>query len=147
MSKLLIFWIVSVTAIFDNGQNLVSRECLDCLCEASSGCNLETGCHNLGGSNYFCGPYVISYSYWVDAGRPGEIPDNPLDFESCLTNLQCAETTVEGYMKKWTRDCDRNGQISCNDFARIHKAGPFGCNGTWVLTTDFWSIFKQCYLD
>ncbi|XP_022236677.1 lysozyme 1-like, partial [Limulus polyphemus] len=114
---------------------------------ASTGCNLETGCYHLVGSNYFCGPYVISHTYWVDAGQPGEDPDNPVDFEVCLKNPQCAEAAVEGYMKKWAQDCDHDGQISCNDFARIHKAGPFGCNGTWVLTTDFWSTFKQCYPD
>ncbi|XP_076360620.1 invertebrate-type lysozyme 2-like [Tachypleus tridentatus] len=147
MQKFFVCEILAVVAVFVQAQQnqLVSNDCLYCLCQASSGCNFNKECHNDGGTNYFCGGYVISYGYWKDGGSPGFNPSNPHDFEVCLKDKQCAEAAVEGYMRKWKRDCDRDGQITCNDFARIHKAGPYGCNGTWVLGTQYWTRFKECY--
>ncbi|XP_022236369.1 lysozyme-like [Limulus polyphemus] len=128
-----------------NGQfDLVSQKCLDCLCEASSGCALSTQCHNEA-ENYFCGPYLITYSYWSEGGSPGKDPNNPQDFEVCLKDRTCAEKAVVGYMKKWGKDCDNDGNITCYDFARIHKAGPIGCNTTSVLNTPYWAIFNRCF--
>uniref|UniRef100_A0A4Q8K1W4 lysozyme n=1 Tax=Liphistius sp. SGP-2016 TaxID=1905180 RepID=A0A4Q8K1W4_9ARAC len=123
----------------------MDQECLDCFCQASSSCDLNIGCNNVGPSQYYCGPFQISFSYWQDGGSPGSDPNDPLDFEICLNNRRCAEAAVRGYMTKWGRDCDNNGVVNCYDFARIHMAGPYGCNGTWVLTTDFWTRFKACY--
>ncbi|XP_076327795.1 lysozyme 2-like [Tachypleus tridentatus] len=138
--------IIAVVTVFVSGQrSLVSQECLICLCEASSGCDFSAQCHSSEDGNYFCGAYMITYAYWKEGGSPGYDPSNPHDFEVCLKDRKCAEEAVVGYMEKWKNDCDNDGKITCKDFARIHKAGPIGCNTTWVLNTDYWDVFKKCF--
>ncbi|KFM58042.1 Lysozyme, partial [Stegodyphus mimosarum] len=123
----------------------ISEVCFECLCEASTGCDMEIGCVSNGVGQYHCGPYYISYEYWVDGGKPDEDPDNPLDFEQCLNKKPCAEASIRGYVQKWSQDCNGDQQIDCYDWGLIHKAGPYGCNGTWVQKTEFWSRFRACY--
>ena len=64
-----------------------------------------------------------------------------------MNDIECSIDTVNGYMKKWSRDCNGDRQVDCEDFARIHKTGPHGCNSTWVLKTPYYERFKECYLD
>ena len=49
-----------------------TEKCIGCICEAASGCNQTIGC--LG---EFCGMFLISRSYWVDAGSPVLLGDSP----------------------------------------------------------------------
>lgn len=121
-----------------------SKQCLQCICEASSGCKPNIRCHNTGNGQYFCGPYQISWAYWADAGKPGSTGFSN-DFENCLIDKNCAEAAVRGYMAKWGADCDGNGQVDCFDYAAIHKTGPGGCQQQWLLNSKYWSDFKQCY--
>ncbi|GIX92934.1 lysozyme [Caerostris darwini] len=123
----------------------VDQRCMDCLCQASSDCDETIKCHNAGGNSYFCGPYVISWAYWHDGGRPGD-KGRAHDFENCLTNKTCAEEAVRGYMRKYGQDCDSNGVIDCQDFARIHKLGFGQCGGDAILDTDYWQKFEVCYI-
>ncbi|PRD31050.1 UNVERIFIED_CONTAM: lysoz [Trichonephila clavipes] len=113
--------------------------------QASSNCDETLKCHNAGGSAYFCGPYVISWAYWHDGGRPGD-KGRAHDFETCLNNKTCAEQAVRGYMRKYGQDCDGSGTIDCFDFARIHKLGFGQCNGESILNTDYWEKFEICYV-
>ncbi|XP_067137528.1 lysozyme 2-like [Centruroides vittatus] len=122
----------------------IHPSCLECMCQASSGCK-DTQCHSNGPNQYYCGPFHISYTYWVDGGSPGADPNNPFDFEECLNDRSCAEGAVRGYMQKWGHDCNYDGLVDCYDYARIHKSGPYGCNGTWVTSTDYWKVFLNCY--
>lgn len=108
----------------------VDVNCLQCLCQASTGCDLDKQCV---GSN--CGPYLISWPYWADAGRLGN------DYVSCALNPQCAEATVKAYMDKFRRDCNNDGKIDCEDYAIIHKFGP-QCGP--VGGDQFWNEFKYC---
>ncbi|GFR02837.1 lysozyme [Trichonephila clavata] len=123
----------------------ISEACFNCMCEASTDCDLNAECISSGPGKYYCGPYQISYEYWRDAGKPGENPDDPLDFEKCLNSKPCAEATIRGYMQEYAADCDGDQDIDCYDWARIHKSGAQGCNGTWIINTDYWAKFKQCY--
>lgn len=42
-----------------------SEDCVACLCDASSACNLTIGCFA-----GLCGPFLIGRQYWLDAGAP-----------------------------------------------------------------------------
>ncbi|XP_035222903.1 lysozyme-like [Stegodyphus dumicola] len=122
----------------------VDQRCLDCICQASSNCDETLKCHNAGGDAYFCGPYVISWAYWHDGGRPGD-KGRAHDFETCLNNKTCAEEAVRGYMRKYGQDCDGSGNIDCFDFARIHKLGFGACGGNAIHNSDYWEKFEICY--
>ncbi|UYV81253.1 hypothetical protein LAZ67_20000486, partial [Cordylochernes scorpioides] len=126
--------------------------CSEVVCvQASTECNLRQGCHNAGGDAYFCGPYTISWGYWAEAGKPGQDPSNVhecvcvSDFEICLKDKQCAENTVRGYMARYGQDCDGDHEITCADYARMHKAGRYSCNGTWVDDTIYWQRIEECF--
>ena len=54
-----------------------SPNCLGCLCEASTGCNATVACNTPYAGAYFCGPFVISWAYWSDAGKPVLQNDDP----------------------------------------------------------------------
>ncbi|CAG2108311.1 unnamed protein product, partial [Medioppia subpectinata] len=123
----------------------VTQRCLQCICKASSGCKLNTKCHNSGTNAYFCGPYQISWAYWSDAGKPGNTGRSD-DFEHCLNDKNCAEVTVRGYMSKWATDCNNDGVVDCLDFAAIHKAGASSCNQQWLYNSQYWNVFRQCQL-
>lgn len=112
---------------------LVPASCLPCLCAASSGCDLNKKC-----VGDFCGPYLISWSYWSDGGRPGN------DFVSCALDVACAEEAIQGYMKKWTRDCNGDGIVDCDDFAAIHKLGPHQCRSEDIVNTPYWREYEKC---
>ncbi|KAG8177282.1 hypothetical protein JTE90_026729 [Oedothorax gibbosus] len=121
----------------------VSQDCMECICKASSGCDETLKCHQaVGGGGYLCGPYVVSWAYWYDGGRPGD-KGKPEDFETCVTNRTCAEIAVRGYMLRYGRDCDDNKLIDCQDFARIHKLGFDQCSRE-IWDTEYWAKFETC---
>ena len=45
----------------------MTESCLACICQASTSCNLTTPCVSQG---QYCGPFLLSKPYWLDAGRP-----------------------------------------------------------------------------
>merc|ERR1712013_401334 len=49
----------------DPTPNGLSDNCIGCICEASTRCNVTTKCIS-GGS--FCGPFLLSKPFWVDGG-------------------------------------------------------------------------------
>lgn len=109
----------------------VDVNCLQCLCQASTGCDIDKQC-----VGNFCGPYLISWPYWADAGRLGS------DYATCALNPQCAEATVKAYMDKFARDCNNDGVIDCEDYAVIHKHGP-QC-APLGGDNQFWNEFRSC---
>ncbi|CAL1261989.1 unnamed protein product [Larinioides sclopetarius] len=144
-----VLWLMASIALV-NGQGFkpagqISEACFNCLCKASSECDENMECQREGPGQYHCGPYLISYAYWKDGGKPGENSDDPLDFEKCVRSRPCAEAAIRGYMYKYANDCDDDMDIDCYDWARIHKSGSSSCNSTWVLNTDYWARFKSCY--
>lgn len=82
----------------------LSKKCLGCLCEANTNCDLSIKCV----LNQFCGPYLISQTYWADGGRIGN------DYRRCAFNKTCSEETVQAYMAKNAIDCNGDGYIDCD---------------------------------
>uniref|UniRef100_T1JAY4 lysozyme n=1 Tax=Strigamia maritima TaxID=126957 RepID=T1JAY4_STRMM len=126
---------------------VLDRKCYNCICQASSrNCSSDiTSCITTGPNQYFCGPYHISWAYWADSGKPGDVIGDPTAFEECLLDKDCAERSVLGYMTKFQRDCNNDGVIDCTDFLLIHKMGHLGCTEDWVYTSAFWKTFTQCW--
>jgi len=123
----------------------IDDNCLGCICEASSGCNLTVGCSAGGG--YYCGPFYLSWAYWADAGKfvlRGHDPEQKGAFEACANDPYCAAITVRSYMKKFQKDCNNDGHIECEDFARIHKLGGYSCYDPSVTNSDYHHIYSEC---
>ncbi|CAG0883152.1 unnamed protein product [Cyprideis torosa] len=41
-------------------------------------------------------------------------------------------------------DCNGDGQITCDDFARIHQLGGYGCSGPGIENKPFYAEFSVC---
>ncbi|KAK9675302.1 Destabilase [Popillia japonica] len=39
----------------------------------------------------------------------------------------CSTRTVQGYMRKFKKDCNNDGEINCDDYFAIHFLGGYGC--------------------
>ncbi|KAI5637581.1 destabilase domain-containing protein [Phthorimaea operculella] len=108
-----------------------------------------------------CGLFHITWPYWADAGKPtlpgkgpdspddagkptlpGKGPDSPDAYSSCAIDPFCAAQTVQGYMRKFSKDCNGDGRIDCYDYIRIHQKGGYGCEGP--LDPKFETVFNQC---
>ncbi|KAK4292133.1 hypothetical protein Pmani_035080 [Petrolisthes manimaculis] len=126
-------------------QYVVQPNCLGCLCEASTNCNVTQGCHVPYAGAYFCGPFLISWAYWSDAGKPvitNDNPDRKGAFENCVNDLYCAAQTVRNYMANFSDDCDKDGQVTCTDVVLIHKLGYQACGSS--LQGHFGTKFEEC---
>ncbi|XP_063904776.1 lysozyme 1-like [Zophobas morio] len=126
---------------FVKGENVVTSECLVCICEAATGCNFTKDC-NL--NSNACGPFRITKPYWAGAGSPTLLDESPQSvsaFTHC-TNLYCSIKTVQMFMTKHERDCNGDGIINCDDFAAIHQLGWKDCEKK--LPDDFVSPYQKC---
>nr|UNZ11905.1 invertebrate-type lysozyme 2 [Coridius chinensis] len=121
-------------------EGLVSEGCMKRICEMASNCRENAGC-----DNDVCGPFKITEAFWVDAFRP-TIPGDDRRangaFERCTTDAKCAEKTVQLYMARHARDCNGDGQVTCIDFAAIHRFGPFGCRSQ--INAEFENSIDDC---
>ncbi|CAL7948102.1 unnamed protein product [Xylocopa violacea] len=120
------------------GAQTVSSVCFGCICEAASGCNATIGC-----DGSVCGPFRITWNYWADAGKPTLDGQSDGDaYSRCVNDVECAARTVEGYMTKFSQDCNGDGTINCDDFLRIHRLGGYGCSG--FLNAEYEDTYKRC---
>nr|CAH0099702.1 unnamed protein product [Daphnia galeata] len=131
---------------FIQGQvaSVVPEDCLGCLCQASTGCNMTIPCTT--GQQYLCGPFLISWAYWADAGKfvlANDDPERKGAFEACVQDAVCAGETVRGYMAKFAQDCNGDGVINCDDYAHLHILGGFGCNAP-IDQTPFYKGYLAC---
>lgn len=118
----------------------LTPKCLSCICHANTNCDSNIKCV----LNEFCGPYLISLKYWIEAGKPGG------EYKSCVFNSSCAEKTVQSYMAKNLVDCNRDGFIDCDDYVAIHQLGPKHCQSsqnslTNFYTSNYWNFYQYCY--
>ncbi|KAF4526485.1 hypothetical protein B566_EDAN013772 [Ephemera danica] len=77
-----------------------------------------------------CGLFRITWAYWSDAGKPvlqNDSPDSQGAYSRCTVDPYCAAQTVQGYMQKYAQDCTGDRKINCEDYARIHRLGGYGC--------------------
>ncbi|XP_034232935.1 loricrin-like [Thrips palmi] len=104
----------------------VSANCLNCICNALTGCDPYADCSNGG-----CGAFKLSLAYWQDCGSPGQ------SYEYCTRDYSCSSSCVQTYVYKYAQDCNGDGVVDCRDYARIHRLGGFGCRGSldWSYRT------------
>lgn len=118
----------------------ISQTCLGCICEAASGCNTTVGC-----DGDVCGPFRITWAYWSDSGKPtlnDEANNTPGAYPRCVNDAFCAARAVEGYISRFGQDCNGDGTIDCDDYARIHRLGGFGCSAP--LDAKYETAYKNC---
>ncbi|XP_014219782.1 lysozyme 3-like [Copidosoma floridanum] len=118
----------------------VDQVCLGCICQAASGCNVTQGC-----IGDICGPFHITWGYWADSGKPtlnGQPATDKDAYANCANDAQCAARAVQGYMDVYGQDCNKDGKINCDDFARIHYLGGYGCSGT--LPPKYEKEYNEC---
>jgi len=123
--------------------NGLSDNCLGCICEASTRCNVNAKCVQ-GGS--LCGAFYISKGFWVDAGRcvlQGDDPSADNSWKRCALDIVCAANTIRSYMNRFGKDCNGDSLVTCDDYTMIHKNGGWSC-GKSLVGTDFWNIYLQC---
>ncbi|XKL66939.1 hypothetical protein PGB90_010359 [Kerria lacca] len=119
-----------------------TEKCLSCICEATSSCNQTLEC--LG---EYCGMFLISRSYWIDAGSPVLQKDNVNEteaFQRCVTDPYCASRTVNQYVQRFIQDCNNDGILSCDDYARLHYLGYLQCTRA-LRNVTYYRIFQTCF--
>jgi len=131
----------------------VNFSCLNCICDASTGCISDTHCDE---KNAYkgCGYFQITYAYYEDCGMPGKSPteeDPARAWIRCANNFFCASQCVEQYMHKFAPSCasgigDDLAKLPCYEYARIHFAGPAGCNSTSASTNAFVDVVNACFI-
>ncbi|XP_021948031.1 lysozyme [Folsomia candida] len=127
------------------GINPMTESCLACICQASTNCNLTTRCIS---SDKYCGPFLISKPYWLDAGQltiKFDEPSRDGAFFACATDPICAAQTVRTYMLRYQTDCNNDGIIDCDDMGRTHLMGADDCSNQRVTSTPFFKRFRKCY--
>ncbi|XP_018020651.1 invertebrate-type lysozyme 2-like [Hyalella azteca] len=139
-----------------------SPNCLGCLCEASSGCNRTIGCSSFAG--YHCGPFLHAR---LDTAKTTKFTLNVniyeknneekiyffaifetflyiSAFEACANDIYCAADTVALYLKKFEQDCNGDGQVTCLDYALIHKIGGYGCRAPLPPNNPYFLALDHC---
>lgn len=125
----------------------LNDDCMQCICRASSGCDDQLRCITRGSEEKYCGPFQLTEEYWNMAGSPNDASNNFNSFEDCANDIDCAVETVTNYMKKYHKDCDGDENITCMDYARLHKLKPNECDNMNKLANNFdayWDKFQRC---
>ena len=121
----------------------VEQSCLDCICEATSNCDLNLGCRT-NEFGEFCGAYQLNLLFWTEAGRPRDAGQEN-SFQLCVLDRECAELTIRSYANRHQIDCNQDGVLDCLDFAALHRLGRAACNLQSLLDSTYWNKFQQCY--
>ncbi|XP_064535936.1 lysozyme 3-like [Drosophila montana] len=118
----------------------VTEDCLECLCEAQSGCNATQIC-----VNGACGIFRITWGFWMEGGAitlPNDTSLSKEAFTNCVNDPHCAADTIQNYMYKNGQDCNGDKVINCLDFGAIHKMGNLRCQDELPYT--YARIFSRC---
>jgi len=121
----------------------LSDNCIGCICEASTNCNKNAKCIS---GDSFCGPFLISKGFWVDAGQcvlENDNPNDPQAWRRCALDLVCAANTIRSYINRFGKDCNGDQLVTCEDYVMIHKNGGWNC-GKSLSGSKFWGIFQTC---
>ncbi|KAM8712274.1 hypothetical protein ACLKA7_012746 [Drosophila subpalustris] len=132
-------WNCEVIA-FDVVNKPVTEDCLECLCETSSGCNATKIC-----VNGACGIFRITRGFWVEGGQltlPNDTTLSENAFTNCVNDPFCAADTIQNYMFKHGQDCNGDELVNCEDYGAMHKLGNLNCRGE--LPYSFAKIFNRC---
>ncbi|XP_064117369.1 invertebrate-type lysozyme-like [Macrobrachium nipponense] len=153
--KIIIFLCVVMAmtnSIIGQNSTFIDEDCFQCLCEGATGCNSTAGCQSTYHGAEFCGPFHISWQYWLDAGSPSILDvTKPTfeDFKDCANDFSCAATIVRNYLQKLIIskkvDCNGDGEINCIDFALTHKLGGYNCHQKDDRPTKYYGRFYACW--
>merc|ERR1711913_56310 len=121
----------------------LSDNCIGCICEASTGCKKNTKCIN---GDSFCGPFLISRGFWIDADQcvlDNDNPNDPQAWKRCALDLVCSANTIRSYVNRFGKDCDGDQLVTCEDYVMIHKNGGWNC-GKSLVGSKFWEVYQTC---
>lgn len=91
--------------------------------------NVYSGCAQKGYRKDYCGLFVISKDYWINAGElamDGEQIDSNREYENCVNNVDCVKRTIQSYLLKY-------------------KQVPEGWELCYIFTNDKLDIFIWVY--
>ncbi|KAK2167432.1 hypothetical protein LSH36_28g09039 [Paralvinella palmiformis] len=97
-----------------------TESCMRCICR-QEGCQSQVGKCRYDVTGHACGPYQIHYNYWLDCHKPGG------SWQECTKDMACSEKCIKAYMKRYGKYCTKGREPTCEDYARIHNGGPWGC--------------------
>ncbi|XP_066975787.1 lysozyme-like [Macrobrachium rosenbergii] len=136
----------------DQESGNISPDCIECLCKGATGCNMSAGCQSTYQGANFCGPFHISWQYWLDAGSPtirGADEPSYENFQDCTSEPFCSVRTVKKYLHKFIIskgvDCNKDGVIDCIDFALTQKLGGYNCDQEDNRPTKYYDRFYKCW--
>jgi hypothetical protein len=133
--------VVLVVIYLSTGQAVFTTNCMKCICEIE-GCRKNVGKCNQDAGSLSCGPYQIKDPYYTDCYSPGR------SWQTCTKEMDCSETCVKSYMKRYGKNCTRDRTPTCKDYARIHNGGPTGCRpktGAFEQNLKaYWDKVKKC---
>jgi hypothetical protein len=87
----------------------------------------------------------MTWGYWNDGQRPVLDQDNPYAdgaYPRCASDKECAERAVQNYMLRFGHDCNGDGEVSCYDYAAIHRSGSNNCGAQ--LDSDYLNKLVNC---
>ncbi|XP_014219639.1 lysozyme-like [Copidosoma floridanum] len=132
--------LLAAAFVYGEEQGEITQACLGCICDAASGCNTTIGC-----TGDVCGPFRITKIYWTDGGKPSIDGESDGDDSGLVISLFIVYKNNHDEILKnivqW--DCNGDGTIDCNDYARIHHLGGFGCTG--ALDETYENTFTYCH--
>merc|ERR1712062_811570 len=133
------------TECLDNSdtEGSITNSCLGCICEASTRCDVFTGCVANGA---LCGPFLISKGFWIDSGRcvlEGDDPNSDQSLLRCTNDLKCSSRIVRSHSNAFAQDCNGDGLVTCDDYAMMHRNGGYECSNP-LAGTDYWQIYEEC---
>lgn len=73
---LILLTVLAVLCMSSGQAQEISDQCIGCICYGGNGCKKDAGCHD-----GVCGPLLITWGYWADAGKPvirGMDPSDPM---------------------------------------------------------------------
>merc|ERR1711988_275865 len=94
----------------------------------------------------FCGPFLISRGFWIDAGQcvlDNDSPSDPQAWKRCALDLVCSANTIRSYINRFGKDCDGDQLVTCEDYVMIHKNGGWNC-GKSLVGSKFWEVYQTC---
>ncbi|KAK2716063.1 transmembrane protease serine 11D-like isoform X1 [Artemia franciscana] len=120
--------------------------CILCICEgATKNCTKESDIQRRQG---FYGMFAMQKEYWLDGGKLRLREDDKLSpdaaFRRCATDVECSSNTVKTYLRKYKKDCNFDGNIDCDDYARLHYHGPTGCSSPNRQHRQYWKAYTAC---
>ncbi|XP_064603168.1 lysozyme-like [Liolophura sinensis] len=130
----MILKLVALFACVAYASAAISSSCLACICEVESNCRALSCRMDVGSLS--CGYYQIKSAYYSDCHSPGS------GWQSCSSSKSCADQCVRNYMARYGTYCTGGRTPTCEDYARVHNGGPYGCRHSNTL--GYWQKVQAC---